>query len=412
METRHLGESDLHTDPLTPPLRFPESRVRAALPRMVALRRRLHAIPELGLDLPETAALVEAELRALGLEPRRVGDGLWADLGRRGPRIAIRADMDALPVAEETGLPFASRNPGRMHACGHDAHTACLLGGAALLVQEAAGDRLPFRVRLVFQAGEEGHAGALPLIEAGVLDGVAAIVGGHVGSFAGELGPGQAGFLPGPAMAASDRFRGAFSGRGGHGSEPHRTPDPVSALAELIQGLNAFRARELDQTRPAVVSVCSVHAGETHNVIPVRAEFMGTARSIHPDIRAALARRIGEIAEGVARQHGLALEYQWIHGYPPVVNEPRATAAAVAAAAAVLGPERVVALTRPSMGGEDFAYYLERIPGCYWFLNTMAPGRGIEHPNHSSRFDLDEDLLWALTAVNLAAAERLAVSFQ
>jgi amidohydrolase len=397
---------------MTPTLRFPESRVRAALPQVVELRRRLHAIPELGLDLPETAALVEAELRALGLAPRRVGDGLWADLGRRGPLVAIRADMDALPVAEETGLPFASRHPGRMHACGHDAHTACLLGGAALLVREAEADRLPYRVRLVFQTGEEGHAGALPLIEAGVLDGVAAMVGGHVGSFAGELEPGQAGFLPGPIMAASDRFRGAFSGRGGHGSEPHRCGDPVSALAELILGLNTFRARELDQARPSVVSVCSVHAGETFNVIPTRAEFMGTARSLHKDIRAAQAARIGEIAEGIARQHGLELDYQWIYGYPPVVNDPRATATSAAAAAEVLGPDRVVALTRPSMAGEDFAFYLERVPGCYWFLNTMDPGRGIEHPNHSSRFDLDEDLLWVLTAVNLAAAERLALDGQ
>jgi amidohydrolase len=233
-----------------------------------------------------------------------------------------------------------------------------------------------------------------------------------VGSFAGELEPGQAGFLAGPAMAASDRFRGAFTGRGGHGSEPHRCPDPVSALAELVLGLNTFRARELDQTRPSVVSVCSVHAGDAFNVIPVRAEFAGTARSVHADIRAALAGRIGEIAAGIARQHGLGLDYQWIDGYPPLVNEPRATAIAAAAAAEILGPDRVVALTRPSMGGEDFAYYLERVPGCYWFLNTMAPARGIEHPNHSSRFDLDEDQLWALTAVNLAAAERLALEFR
>jgi len=394
---------------MSAPIRFPEARVRAALPGIIALRRRLHAIPELGLDLPETAALVEAQLRALGLAPRRAGCGMWADIGSRGPLVAIRADMDALPIEEKTGLPHASRHPGRMHACGHDAHTACLVGAAGLLVQ--AREELPFRARLVFQAGEEGSFGARPLIEAGVLEGVAAIVGGHVGAVSCELEPGQAGFLHGPMMASSDRFQGVFIGSGGHGSEPHRTPDPVSALAEFILAMNSFRARELDQTRPSVVSVCSIHGGEAFNVIPERTEFKGTARCIHPEIRAVLRRRIGEIGRDIARMHGLELDYQWIEGYPPVVNDAEASAVAAEAARQVLGAKGVALLTRPSMGGEDFAYYLEKVPGCYWFLNTSDPARGIDQPNHNPRFDVDEDRLWALTAVNLAAAERLAVEF-
>jgi amidohydrolase len=244
-----------------------------------------------------------------------------------------------------------------------------------------------------------------------VLEGVAAIVAGHVGAVSAELEPGQAGFLAGPMLAASDRFKGAFIGSGGHGSEPHRTPDPVSALAEFVLALNTFRARELDQTRPSVVSVCSVHGGETFNVIPERIDFMGTARSLHPDIRARLAERIGGIGEGIAQLHGLDLEYQWLQGYPPLVNDVRASRLAEAAAREALGDGRVVALTRPSMGGEDFAYYLQSVPGCYWLLNTQAPARGIVHPNHNPRFDVEEDLLWAVTAVNLAAAERLAQAF-
>ena len=390
-------------------IRFAERQVRAILPEVIALRRTLHAIPELGLDLPETAAVVEAQLRALGLEPRRVGHGMWVDVGAQGPLVAIRADMDALPVLEKTGLGHASRHPGRMHACGHDAHTACLLGAARLLAEQARD--LPFRARLIFQTGEEGHFGALPLIEAGVLDGVAAIVGGHVGAVSSELEPGQAGFLAGPMLAASDRFKGAFVGSGGHGSEPHRTPDPISALAEYVLALNSFRARELDQTRPSVVSVCSVHGGETFNVIPERVDFMGTARSLHPDIRARLAERIGAIGQGIASLHGLELEYQWIEGYPPLVNDARASRTAEAAARDLLGAERVVSLTRPSMGGEDFAYYLRSVPGCFWLLNTQAPARGIRHPNHNPRFDVDEELLWAMVAVHLAAAERLAQAF-
>ena len=392
-------------------IRFPEARVRGVLPGVIALRRRLHAIPELGLDLPETTAAVEAELRALGLAPHRAGGGMWVDLGDRGPLVAIRADMDALPVEEKTGLAHASRFPGRMHACGHDAHTACLVGAAGLLAEEAASGRLPFRARLIFQAGEEGYFGSRKMIEAGALAGVAAIVGGHVGAVSSELESGQAGFLHGPMMASSDRFRGTFIGSGGHGSEPHRTPDPVSALAEFILALNTFRARELDQTRPAVVSVCSIHGGEAFNVIPERTEFKGTARCIHPDLRVILAERIGAIGADIARMHRLELEFQWIHGYPPVVNDPRASALAADAARDVLGAGRVTILSRPSMGGEDFAYYLEQIPGCYWFLSTSAPDRGILHPNHNPRFDVDEDQLWALAAVNLAAAERLAAAF-
>jgi amidohydrolase len=405
MDGQKPGGSDL----LSAAVRFPEARVRDKLPGIIQLRRTLHAIPELGLDLPQTAAVVEAELRALGLRPHRVGSGMWVDIGERGPRVAIRADMDALPLQELTGLPHASRFPGRMHACGHDAHTACLLGAAGLLAEEAAS--LPFRARLIFQAGEEGCFGARPLIEAGVLEGVAAIVGGHVGAVSCELEPGQAGFLHGPMMASSDRFRGVFIGSGGHASEPHRTPDPVTALAEFVLALNGMRARELDQTRPAVVSVCSVRAGEAFNVIPERSEFKGTARCIHRDVRAVLAERIGAIAQGIARMHGLELDYQWIEGYPPVVNDVRASTAAAEAARDALGAGRVTLLDRPSMGGEDFAFYLEKVPGCYWFLNTAAPERGIGQPNHSPRFEVDEQQLWALTAVNLAAAERLAVEF-
>ena len=392
-------------------VRFPEARVRGILPEVISLRRELHAIPEIGRDLPETAAVVAAALERLGLVPHRVGCGMWVDIGDRGPRVAIRADMDGLPLEEKTGLPHASRHPGRMHACGHDAHTACLLGAATLLVQEARAGSLPFRARLVFQTGEESFFGALPLIEAGVLEGVAAIVGGHVGAVSRELEPGQAGFLHGPMMAASDRFKGAFIGSGGHGSEPNGTPDPVSALAEYVLALNAFRAREVDQCRPAVVSVCCIRGGETFNVIPERTEFMGTARSLHADIRALLSERIGAIGRGIAQLRGLAFDFQWIDGYPPVVNDARASTLAAEAARAVLGDPRVVALSRPSMGGEDFAFYLQKVPGCFWILNTQAPARGIVHPNHNPRFDVDEDHLWALVAVNLAAAERLAEAF-
>jgi amidohydrolase len=391
--------------------RFGLERVGSVLPNIIELRRALHRIPELGLELPKTAALIEDELRSLGLSPRRVGDGMWADVGDRGPLVALRADTDALPVEEKTGAEYASMSPGRMHACGHDAHAAALLGAARLLAAEAKAGSLPFRVRLVFQPGEEAQFGALALIEAGVLKGVAAIAAGHVGDLSEEIGPGQAAFLGGPMMAAADRFEGAFIGSGCHGAAPHRSPDPISALSQFVLALDSYRARELDPTRPAVVSVCSIHSGSAHNVVPERAEFMGTARSLHEDIRQSFRERIGGMGRVIAEMRGLAFEYEWVEGYPPLVNDERAAAIAAEAARSLLGPERVVELTRPVMGGEDFAYYLKKVPGCFWFLNTQAPGRGISFPNHNPRFDIDESLLCILASVNLAVAERLALFF-
>lgn len=376
------------------------------LPRVVEWRRALHRVPEAGLDLPLTTGYLERELRALGLEVARAGSALAAELGSRGPTVAIRADTDALPVAEATGLAFASSRPGFMHACGHDAHAAALLGAAAILVAHRS--ELPFRVGLIFQPGEEGFFGARDVIAAGFLDDVAAIVGAHVGDLSEELAPGQAGFLAGPMMAASDRFEGCFVGSGGHGSAPHRARDPIPALARFILDSQEIAARELAATDSCVVSVCSVSAGEAHNVIPDRASFRGTARTLRPDSRAFVERRLAEIGRGIAAAHGLEFEWNWLGGYPPLVNDAKATRAAMEAAEGVLGKESVVELRHPIMGGEDFAYYLERVPGCFWFLDTQAPGRGIDKPNHNPRFDVDESLLGRVVAVNLAAAARLA----
>lgn len=376
------------------------------LPRVVAWRRALHRIPEAGLDLPLTTDYLERELRALGLSTLRAGSALAAELGSRGPTVAIRADTDALPVAEETGLEFASSRPGFMHACGHDAHAAALLGAAAILVDHR--EELPFRVRLILQPGEEGFFGAREVIAAGFLDDVAAIVGAHVGDLSEELAPGQAGFLAGPMMAASDRFEGSFLGSGGHGSAPHRARDPIPTLARFILDSQEIAARELAATDSCVVSICSVSAGEAHNVIPDRASFRGTARTLRPDSRALVERRLAEIGRGLAATHGLEFEWNWLGGYPPLVNDERATRVAMEAAREVLGRDAVVELRYPIMGGEDFAYYLERVPGCFWFLDTQAPSRGIDKPNHNPRFDLDEGLLGRVIAVNLAAAARLA----
>lgn len=378
-------------------------RVNYLAARAAVHRRALHRIPEAGLDLPETVRYVRGALEAAGLSPRVRGGGLVADIGGSGPLVAIRADMDALSVAEETGLPFASVHAGAMHACGHDAHAGALLACAE---RYAASPPTGFRVRLLFQPGEEGRFGARAMIADGCLDGVGAIVGAHVGHLSDELSPGQAGFMPGPMMAASDMFSGSFIGSGGHGSAPHQALDPIPALAEFVLALQSFRSRAPDQREPFVLSVCELSAGSAFNVIPGEASFGGTARALTPALRALARDGIGRACAGVAAVHGLGHSFDWIDGYPPLVNDSGSTARAMAAASRAIGAENVRELTAPSMGAEDFSYYLAEVPGCFWFLDTQPPGSS--YPNHHPRFDVDERFLGRLAIVNMAVAASLA----
>ena len=368
-------------------------------------RRALHAIPELGLELPQTIAYIRAALAAVGIEARDCAGGLLADLGTSGPLIAIRADMDALPVREETGAAYASRIDGCMHACGHDAHSAALLATAEHLVRNPPQGH---RIRLLFQPGEEGFFGARHMIAAGCLDGVSAITGGHVGDLSEELLPGQAGFMAGKLMAASDIFEGSFTGSGGHGSAPHKAVDPVPALAQFVLGVQNFRARVPDQRSPFVLSICQLSAGSAFNIIPGTASFKGTARTLGSTERVLAREGVEAAGKGAALATGTSFDLQWTEGYPAVVNESASTAVATKAAIAILGAERVKTMSLASMGGEDFAYYLEKIPGCFWFMNTQTPERNINYPNHHPRFDLDEAYLAEFAAVNLRIAGELA----
>lgn len=368
-------------------------------------RRALHAIPELGLELPQTVAYIRTALAAVGIEARDCAGGLLVDLGTSGPLIAIRADMDALPVREETGAAYASRIDGCMHACGHDAHSAALLATAEHLVRNPPQGH---RIRLLFQPGEEGFFGARHMIAAGCLDGVSAITGGHVGDLSEELLPGQAGFMAGKLMAASDIFEGSFTGSGGHGSAPHKAVDPIPALAQFVLGVQNFRARVPDQRSPFVLSICQLSAGSAFNIIPGNASFKGTARTLGSTERALAREGVEAAGKGAALATGTSFDLHWTDGYPALVNEPASTTVATKAAIAMLGAERVKTMSLASMGGEDFAYYLERIPGCFWFMNTQAPERNINYPNHHSRFNLDEAYLAEFAAVNLQIAGELA----
>lgn len=379
--------------------------------RIAEWRRELHRFPEVGMRLPRTAAWLEARLGEMGLPFRRIGDGLVADLPRQAAggsfpssagTFAIRADMDALPIHEGNDVSYASTHPGAMHACGHDAHMAVLLGIARWFSLHPP----PFPVRLIFQPGEEGYAGAREMIRGGALQGVTAIVAVHVGELFPCIPPGHAGFRPGVMLAASDHFTLAFRGPGGHAAAPHRTADPVVAAAQFVGSVQAFRNRLLDPVHPAVISVCSVHGGKTHNVIPTEVVLEGTVRTVTPEDQDLVARRMETVARHAAEAGGLEVELHWHESYPVVSNDPAITALVEGTARLCLGDDGVVSVPEPSMGGEDMAFYLREVPGCLWGFTTHNPDKGITAPHHTPHFDVDDSFLWVPAWIMACAAGR------
>lgn len=371
-----------------------------------ALRRELHRHPELGADLPLTRALVLRELRRLGLAVREdVGGGIVADLdapgGTPGGVIALRADMDALPVQEESGLDFASQIPGQAHVCGHDAHTAMLLGAAALLADLR--DRLPSGVRFLFQPDEENQpGGAKFMVEAGCLDGVREVYGLHVWP---GWPSGWFGTRPGPIMARPDDFSVTLRGKGGHASAPHQCVDPVLAACHLVTQLNTIVSRRVAPGERAVLSVSRLDAGTGYNIIPETAFMRGTVRTLSEETGELIERSMRGMIEGLAAGMGVSAEIVYVRGFPVVFNDP----AAASKAARILGgmSDAVDGNIDPVMGGEDFSHYLQKVPGCFVFIGCgpcAADGRGGLHSPH---FCLDEDCLpWGVAALAALALDR------
>ena len=357
--------------------------------RMVDLRRDLHRHPELSWEEERTATRIAAELERLGLSVRRVaGTGLIADLpgAAPGPIVALRADTDALPVHEETGLTFASEREGVMHACGHDGHSSMLLGAAELLL---AGPPPPCPVRLLWQPAEERGAGAVALIEAGALEGVELIFGGHLDR---RFPAGTLIVSEGPVNASTDTFRVEITGQQGHGARPHETLDAVVAGSLLVTSLQTVVSREVNPAHPSVLTVGTFQAGTAGNVIAGQALLEGTIRAQDPEVRQHLIASLKRIGQAIGMLHGAKVEVSVKDGTPPVINPPGATAIARRAALEVTDPELVVPLPNANMGGEDFAYYLERVAGCYIRYGGLVPGRE-SFPAHSSQFDFDEAAL-------------------
>jgi amidohydrolase len=373
--------------------------------RTVALRRDLHRHPELSWQEQKTTDRLARELDRLGIAHRRpLQTGLIADLDGPPdvPVIALRADIDALPIHEETDLEFASTVDGVMHACGHDAHAAMLVGAAELLL--TGPDPLPAPVRLIFQPAEEVGAGAQAMIEAGALEGVGAIFGAHVD---GHFQTGVIAVVEGTVNASSDAFRISIRGQQGHAARPHETVDAVVVGSLIVMAVQTIVSREIDPAHPSVLSIGRFEAGSASNVIAGSAILEGTIRAQEPEVRDHLRRSLERVCASVGQLHEARIDFELEEGTPPLVNREPMVSVARAAAESTVGRERVRDAVRgANMGGEDFSWYLQNLPGCYARLGARAPGTST-HPAHSSRFVLDEDVL-ATGAAWLAEVARQA----
>ncbi len=369
------------------------------MPGVIADRRHIHEHPELGFQEVETSRFVAERLQALGVEDIRTGIAKTGVTGlirgtapSDGPTktVLLRADMDALPIREENDVDYRSVADGVMHACGHDGHTAMLLGVSRLLLDQR--DRFAGTVKVLFQPAEElPPGGAKPMIEAGVLEDpkVDAAFGMHLAQ---EQPLGVIGVRAGATMAAADRFIVHIKGKGGHGARPQSTVDPIVVGAQIVVALQTIVGREVDPTKAAVVTVGAFQGGEAFNVIPDTAELRGTVRTFDPEVRQQIAERIQALVTGIATSMRAEATVEYRYGYPATVNDPEMAELVRAAAAEVVGPDRVIEPPQ-TMGAEDMSYFLEKVPGCYYIVGSRNPDKGLVWGHHHPRFDFDEDAL-------------------
>ncbi len=356
----------------------------------VETRRDFHRHPEIAFEEVRTSGIVAERLESLGLEVRRnVGQtGVVGVLetGKPGRTVLARADMDALPVFEERDSAYRSTVDGKMHACGHDGHTAVLLSVAKLLTERK--DELSGKVVFIFQPAEEKVGGAKAMLKDGALQDFTpdASIGLHLSS---EHPTGTVALRAGPAMAATDSFTLVVRGHGGHAAKPQETVDPVLIAAHIVVGLQSLVSRETDPLDQAVISVTAVHGGTAHNIIPESVELRGTLRTFLKETRSSLQERIETYAQGVAKSHRGEAELTWIGTSPAVVNDAAMTERVRSLAREVVGEERVLE-PNPIMGGDDMALWLEQAPGCYFFVGARDESRGINKPHHHPQFDIDE----------------------
>ena len=366
------------------------SEIKDIEKNIIGWRRDFHQYPELGFDEHRTSKIIGEALKEMGLAPQmNVGKtGVTADLTfGEGPTIALRADMDALPMQETSGLDFSSKHDGVMHACGHDGHMAMLLGAAKVLTQN--GDSFNGTVRFIFQPAEEGAGGARYMIEDGCLDGVDEIYGIHVWNY---QPVGEVGITDGPVLAAADMFEIKIKGIGGHGAAPQGTIDAVVVASHLVQALQTIVSRNTNPLESTVVTIGTISGGHNFNIIADEVTLSGTARAYTEENRNLIKTRMAEIIDGVAKTFGAGISFDYEDGYPPTINHTDPTNKVLKAAERVVGEK--AGMPYLSMGGEDFSYYLQKIPGCFFFVGSAPNDQKLfETPHHCSHFTMDERAL-------------------
>ncbi len=362
---------------------------------LVELRRHFHQYPELSYKEEKTAAKIAEVLDGLGIGYRSGvgGTGILASVeaSRPGPTVALRADMDALPIEEKSDVPYRSKNPGTMHACGHDGHIAMALGTARLLMDSGWRKRGAGKVLFIFQPAEESGAGARAMLESGAFDGekVDAVFAGHVHP---EVPAGQVGIAPDVSNACSDMIVIKLTGKGGHGAQPHLCIDPIVAGAHLLTQMQFIVSRGVSPLDSAVITIGKFHAGTAKNVIPEEAVLEGTVRTLRPKVREVIFQRLRELVEGAEKAHGVSCDFSVITGYPMLVNNPELVKFATRTAADILG-EQNVRTERPRMGAEDFAYFANQWPGALIRIGCRNPESQSGPSLHSPWFDFDESAL-------------------
>jgi len=370
--------------------------IRALQPQLVEWRRQIHQKPELGFQEKITAEFISQKLQNWGIE-HQVGiaqTGIVAiikgEKSAPGKVLAIRADMDALPIQELNEVPYCSQRDGIMHACGHDGHTAIALGTAYYLHQHR--QELNGTVKIIFQPAEEGPGGAKPMIAAGVLNNpdVDAIIGLHLWN---NLSLGTVGVRPGALMAAVELFRCTIFGKGGHGAIPHQTVDSLVVAAQIVSALQTIVSRNINPLDSAVVTVGELHAGTAVNVIADTAKMGGTVRYFNPDLAGFFKERIEKIIAGICQSHGANYDLDYIHLYPPVINDAQVAALVRSVAEEVIEIPIGVFSECQTMGGEDMSFFLQEVPGCYFFLGSANAEKKLDYPHHHPRFDFDETAL-------------------
>ena len=369
---------------------------------LIQWRRDFHQYPELGFEEHRTSSIIAETLISFGMSPKTgVGKtGVTADLNfGEGPTIALRADMDALPMQETSGLSFSSKHDGVMHACGHDGHMAMLLGAAKILSQ--MDKELIGTIRFIFQPAEEGEGGARYMIEDGCLEGVDEIYGIHVWNY---QPVGEVGAKEGPILAAADLFDIIIKGVGGHGATPQGTVDAVIVAAHLIQTLQTIVSRNTNPLESTVITIGEINGGHNFNIIADKVRLAGTTRAYTKENRSMIQRRMQEIIDGVAKSFGAEITFNYTDGYPPTINHAGPVKKVLQAAGKVVGPGAGEPYL--SMGGEDFSYYLQKVPGCFFFVGSAPDGqRQFSTPHHCSHFNMDESALSVGTSVYLHLVE-------